>query len=87
MARWRVLRAVRSESRVGVGEERDLLAGSIWMGRRVNVSSIVRDGRLGWRSPWAEWSNVRYSHRDVTNVTLSRNECCQGGGKVAAYFG
>ncbi len=29
MARWRVLRAARSESRVEVGEERDLLAGSI----------------------------------------------------------
>lgn len=50
MARWRVLRAVRSESRVGVGEERDLLVGSIWMGRRVNVSSIVRKERcVDWR--------------------------------------
>lgn len=46
MARWRALRAVRSEERGAVGEERDLLAGSIWMGRRVNVSSIVGRGRL-----------------------------------------
>lgn len=46
MARWRALRAVRSEERGAVGEERDLLAGSIWMGRRVNVSSIVGRGGL-----------------------------------------
>ena len=44
MARWRVLRAVRSGEREEVGDERDLEAGSIWMGRRVNVSSILS----GW---------------------------------------
>lgn len=53
MARWRVLRAVRSGVRVGVEEERDLEAGSIWMGRRVNVSSILDDRLIG-RSGWAE---------------------------------
>ena len=47
MARWRVLRALRWVVRVwsGVGEERDLLAGSIWMGRRVKVSSIMEEER------------------------------------------
>ena len=43
MARWRALRVVRWGVRDGsaVGEERDLLLGSMWMGRRVKVSSIV----------------------------------------------
>lgn len=46
-ARWRALRAVRSGAREGVEveeEERDLLVGSIWMGRRVKVLSIVGRG-------------------------------------------
>ena len=42
MARWRALRACRCGVRVvSLGEVRDLLVGSIWMGRRVKVGSIV----------------------------------------------
>lgn len=78
MARWRVLRAVRSGVRVGVGEERDLEAGSIWMGRRVNVSSIFGgDGGLIGRSGWVERSWVW--RRDAT---LWANGSCKRYRKV-----
>lgn len=39
--RWREWRVVRWRVRVGVGEIMALEVGSIWRGRRVNVSSIV----------------------------------------------
>ncbi len=42
-ARWRAWRVVRGGSSDDVGEVMDLVAGSIWRGRRVNVSSIVED--------------------------------------------
>ena len=46
MVRWRALRVVRSVVRAGSGEERVLLVGSMEMGRRVNVSSIVGERRV-----------------------------------------
>ena len=43
--RWRVVRAAVSAAREGAGEEMALVVGSMCRGRRVNVSSIVENGR------------------------------------------
>lgn len=76
MARWRALRAARSGVRRGVGEERDLLAGSIWMGRRVNVSSIVEVGG-GWAGLEELLGGLEEGFAQRCNG-MGKGECQQG---------